>query len=122
MQILRVPLLLSVLGLVTWPAVALLSLPVPSPPCRVQANSVRTSLTAYTVTVSVRPGCPSGGQATVRLGGGSNTPWRTVRPGQPAVFTRVPWYWRGDSRVQNGANIKIFHFNIPGMVPPWSLP
>ena len=111
----RIVLLAMVLAL---PLVALTA-PLAAPLCRVQGGVQRNALKSYTVTFTTRPECPENGYALVRMTGGAITPWRTVTPGIPAVFYRVPWYWRAEWQAASG---KTYRIPLPPMTAPWENP
>lgn len=95
----------------------------PAPPlCRVQAVPSPTQIPGiYTVrvlttTTLAGQSCPANGYAVVRLEAGRVYPYKTARPGSPALFRGVPWYWEGTWRASSGTT---YRFPIPGMLPPW---
>lgn len=94
----------------------------PPPYCAVQASAVPTRTPGiYTVTLEVKPGCPVGGYAEVRLESyiGGQFPrvgWFKISRGRPLERSGVPWYWRGRVRSQTGKD--SFPLLIPGMKSP----
>jgi hypothetical protein len=100
------------------PGLALVAAPtVPPPRCAVERSAVAEPLPGlYTVTLRTVSTCPPGGYARVRLQSGRVYPWREVKPGRPAVYKGVPWYWRGGWEAASG---RVYQFEIPGLVSPW---
>lgn len=81
-------------------SLAPLAAPAPGPPlCRVQASATPARILGRVLTVQLRPGCPPGGLARLRLEstlGGSqpdNPPGvYTLRPGMVLKRAVLPWW------------------------------
>lgn len=97
----------------------LLASPAPASLCRVDAAVGRTAVPGiYTVYVAVKPDCPPGGSARVRVQGGQVYPWRTVTPERGTAFRGIPWWYTGAWQAASGKPWPLA-FTLP---PPWRRP
>lgn len=89
--------------------------------CRVVATSQPTILPGfYTVTVRLRPECPAGAVADVRLEShiGGTYPrqgFQRITKARPLIRTGIPWWWRVGWRSASG---QVYKLTIPGMRRP----
>ncbi|MFC6618017.1 hypothetical protein [Deinococcus radiophilus] len=89
--------------------------------CRVTASARETVLPGfYLVTVRLRPECPPGTVADVRLESyiGGTYPrvgFQRITKAAPLIRSGIPWWWRVGWRAQSGT---VYPLVIPGMRPP----